>query len=157
MRILFLGLMLVLTPLMAFASAKPSQEEVKKVVDYYFHGKGMGPVLLDAKFCRDIQREGDEKSECAGDLSAQAIKKGESVYVWMAYMVPQGDEAQNIIVQFENGGVTRMVKNQQVTGQLRFRTWLKVTFDKVGPWKVKIVHDTGSSADPLGMIEATVE
>ncbi len=157
MRILLLGFMLVLTPLMAFASAQPSPEEAKKVVDYYFHGKGMGPVLLDTKLCKDIQREGDEKSECVGDITAQPIKKGESVYVWMAYMAPQGDEPQNIIVQFENGGVTRMVKNQQVTGQIRFRTWLKVTFDKTGPWKVKIVHDTGSSTAALGAIDVTVE
>lgn len=157
MRVLLFSLMLVLAPQLAFASAKPSHEEARKVVDYYFHGKGMGPVLLDAKICRDVQREGDEKNECADELTSQAIKKGESIYVWMAYMLPQGDEPQNIIVQFENGGVTRMVKNHQVTGQLRYRTWQKVTLDKVGAWKVKIVHDNGSSTDVLGTIEATVE
>ena len=157
MRVVILSLMLGLTPVLALADAKPAPEDVKRVLDYYYHGKGMGPVLLETKVCRDIQREGDEKSECAGDITSQAVKKGESVYFWMAYMVPSGDEPQNIIVQFENGGVTRMVKNLQVTGQLRYRTWLKVTFDKVGPWKVKIVHDTGSSADALGTRDVTVE
>lgn len=157
MRIIILGLMLALTPALALADAKPAPEDVKRVLDYYYHGKGMGPVLLETKVCREIQREGDEKSECAGDITAQTVKKGESIYLWMAYMVPLGDEPQNIIAQFENGGVTRMVKNLQVSGQLRNRTWLKITFDKVGPWKVKIVHDTGSSAIALGARDVTVE
>jgi hypothetical protein len=149
--------MLCLTPMLALADAKPTPEEAKRVLDYYYHGKGMGPVLLETKICHDIQREGDEKNECAGDITAEAVKKGDSVYMWMAYIVPSGDEPQNIIVQFENGGVTRMVKNLQITGQLRYRTWVKVTLDKVGPWKIKIVHDTGSSADPLGTRDVTVE
>lgn len=157
MRIIILSLMLGLTPVLALADTKPTPEEVKGVLDYYYHGKGMGPVLLETKVCREIQREGDEKYECAGDISTEAVKKGESVYLWMAYMVPLGDEPQNIIAQFENGGVTRMVKNLQVSGQLRNRTWLKITFDKVGPWKVKIVHDTGSSAVALGARDVTVE
>jgi hypothetical protein len=149
--------MLCLTPVVAFADTKPAPEEVKRVLDYYYHGKGLGPVLLESKVCRDVQREGDEKSECSGDITSQAVKKGEAVYLWMAYMTPLGDEPQNIIVQFENGGVTRIVKNLQVTGQLRYRTWLKVTFDKAGPWKVKIAHDTGASAVALGGRDVTVE
>lgn len=157
MRIIILSLMLALTPALALADAKPAPEDVKRVLDYYYHGKGMGPVLLETKICREIQREGDEKSECAGDITAQTVKKGESIYLWMAFMVPLGDEPQNIIAQFENGGVTRMVKNLQVSGQLRNRTWLKITLDKVGPWKVKIVHDTGSSAIALGARDVTVE
>lgn len=157
MRVVLLSLMLCLIPVAAFADAKPAAEDVKRVLEYYYHGKGMGPVLLETKVCREIQREGDEKGECAGDLGAQTIKKGEAVYLWMAYMSPLGDEPQNIIVQFENGGVTRIVKNLQVTGQLRYRTWLKITFDKVGPWKVKIAHDTGSNAVALGARDVTVE
>jgi hypothetical protein len=157
MRYVLLGLMLCLTPVWAWADAKPTPEEAKRVLDFYYHGKGLGPVLLESKVCRDIQREGDEKGECAGDLSAQTIKKGETVYLWMAYMVPSGDEAQNIIVQFENGGVTRSVKNLQVSGQLRYRTWVKAPLDKVGPWKVKIIHDDGANTVPLGSRDITVE
>jgi hypothetical protein len=75
----------------------------------------------------------------------------------MAFMAPNGEEAQNIIVQFELGGVTRAVKNVSVAGGLRGRTWLKYTFDKAGAWKIKIVHDTGSSTDLLGTRDVTVE
>lgn len=158
MRAIILGLLLVLTPALALASdAKPTPEEVKKVLDFYYHGKGMGTVLIESKVCRDVQREGDEKSECAGDITGQTVKKGDSVYLWMAFMSPNGEEAQNVIVQFEVNGVTRSVKNVQVVGQLRHRTWLKTTFDKVGTWKIKFVHDTGSSAVELGTREVTVE
>lgn len=157
MRVVLLSLLLCLTPVVAFADAKPAAEEVKRVLDYYYHGKGLGPVLLETKVCREIQREGDEKGECAGDISTQAIKKGEAIYLWMAYMAPLGDEPQNIIVQFENGGVTRIVKNVQITGQLRYRTWLKVTLDKVGAWKAKVAHDTGSTAVALGGRDMNVE
>lgn len=157
MRVIILALMLGMTPVLALADAKPAPEDVKRVLEYYYHGKGLGPVLLESKLCREIQREGDEKNECAGDITAQAVKKGESVYLWMAYMSPLGEEPQSVIVQFENGGVTRMVKDLKISGQLRNRVWLKITLDKVGPWKIKIVHDTGSSAVALGTRDVTVE
>jgi hypothetical protein len=156
-RLMALGLALGLAPVLAAAADKPSPEEVKKVLDYYYHGKGLGPVLIDTKICRDIQREGDEKNECAGDVTGQPVKKGDSVYVWMAFMAPNGEEAQNIIVQYELNGVTRSVKNVTVAGSLRGRNWLKFTPDKVGAWKIKIVHDTGSSAIQLGTRDLNVE
>src|SRR5512138_2870831 len=56
MRPIVLGLMLGLTPLAALAADKPTAEEAKKVLDFYYHGKGMGAVLVDTKVCRDIQR-----------------------------------------------------------------------------------------------------
>lgn len=157
-RAIILGLMLGAAPVLAQAGdGRPSPEEAKKVLDYYYHGKGMGPVLLETKVCRDVQREGDEKNECAGDLAGQSVKKGDSAYVWMAFMAPNGEEAQTVMVQFELNGVTRSVKNVQVAGQLRGRTWLKYTFDKVGTWKIKMVRDTGSGADELGTRDVTVE
>jgi hypothetical protein len=151
----FLALSLI--PVIALADGKPTPQEVKKVLDYYYRGKGLGPVLSEVRVCRDIQREGDEKNECAGEFGSEPVKKGDSVYLWMAFMVPTGDEAQNIIVQFDNGGVTRMVKNLQASGSLRYRTWLKLTFDKTGPWNVKIVHDKGDGTDVLGTQDIVVE
>lgn len=156
-KALVVAFLATLVPFAANAAGKPTPSEVKKVLDYYYTGKGIGPVLADLKFCRDIEREGDQKNECAGEIGAGPVAKGDSVYVWMAYMVPSGEEAQNIIAQFDNGGITRMVKNLQVTGSLRFRTWLKVTLDKAGPWKVSIVHDKGDGTDMLGGGELTVD
>lgn len=138
-------------------NAKPAPEEVNRVLHYYFHGKGMGPVLMESKLCRDIKRDGEDKNECAGDITTQVIKKGESVYLWMAYMVPSGEDTQNIVVLLEKGGVTRSVESLQVSSQLRNRAWLKVSFDNVGPWKLKVVRDTGAGAESLGTLDVAVK
>lgn len=140
----------------AVLAAKPTSEEAKKVLDFYFNGQGLGVVLADSKLCRDIEREGDQKNECAGELDS-AITKGESVYVWMNFMVPNGEEKQNVIVQFENNNVTRMVKNIEVRGGLRFRTWRKVIFEKLGNWEIKIIHDKGDGTELLGTKTVVVE
>lgn len=170
MRVIILSLMLSLIPVLAQAKAKPAPddaklaqgtkptpEDVKRVLNYYFHGKGMGPVLIEAKICQDIIAESEDKNECGGDITTQAIKKGESVYLWMAYMVPSGDETQNIVVLFEKGGVMRKVENLQVSSQLRNRSWIKVSFDAVGPWLLKVVRDTGSGPETLGTLDVTVK
>lgn len=142
----------------AFAAEIPTSQEVKKVLDFYYDGKGLGVVLIESRMCRDIEREGDQKNECSGQIAAEeAISKGEAVYLWMSYMVPSGDEKQNIIVQFDNGGVTRSVKNMEVSGSLRFRTWRKVVFDRTGQWTAKIVHDKQEGAVELGQITFNVQ
>lgn len=150
---------LMSTFLMASAQAVelPTTQEVKKVLDFYYNGQGMGVVLIDAKLCRDVHREGDEKNECAGDVTSEAITKGDTVNLWMSFMVPMGDEKQKILVQFDQGGVTRSVKNMTVTGSLRYRTWRKVTLDRVGVWNIKIVHDRDEGAAVLGEVSATVQ
>jgi hypothetical protein len=140
------------------AAELPTSDEVKKVLDFYYHGQGLGVVLVESKFCRDIQREGDEKNECSGEITAaEPLNKGDEVYLWMAYMVPTGDEKQKIIVQFDNGGVTRMVRNLEISGSLRYRTWRKVVFDRTGQWTAKIVHDQESGAKELGQISVNVQ
>ncbi|HEY6095011.1 MAG TPA: hypothetical protein VIU93_08670 [Gallionellaceae bacterium] len=141
----------------AAGDLKPAPDEVRRVLNYYFHGKGQGPVLMEAKLCRDIKRDGEDKNECAGDVPLQALKKGESVYLWMAYMVPSGEETQNIVVLFEKGGVTRMVESLQVSSQLRNRSWLKMSLDKPGPWKLRVVRDTGAGSEALGTIDVAVK
>lgn len=171
MRVIILGLMLSLLPVLAQgrnkpgpeeaklaqANAKPAPEEVRRVLRYYMHGKDLGPVLIEAKLCRNIIADGEDKNECGGDLTAQPIAKGEQVYLWMAYMVPEGEEPQNIVVYFEKGGLARKVETLQVSSQLRNRTWLKTSFDASGPWKLRVVRDTGSGGDDLGTVEITVK
>ena len=150
-----LATLVLLLPTIAGA-AKPTSEEAKKVIDFYFNGRGEGVVLTDSKICRDIERDGDLKNECSGELSG-AIPKGESVYVWMNFMIPNGDEKQNIIVQFDNNNVTRMVKNLEISSGLRFRSWRKVIFDKTGNWDIKIIHDKGDGTEVLSSTTVTVE
>jgi hypothetical protein len=136
--------------------ARPTSDEVKRVLNYYLQGKGMGPVLIEAKICRDIIAAGKDENECGGDITTHVIKKGESWYLWMAFMVPSGEDTQNIVIMFEKGGVPRKVENLQVSSQLRNRSWIKVTWDTPGSWQLKIARDTGSSAEFLGTLDVTV-
>jgi hypothetical protein len=138
-------------------TAKPSPDDVKRVLDYYLHGKGMSPVLIEAKICQDIVAEGENKNECGGDITAQAIKKGAAVYLWMAYMVPLGEDTQNIVVLFEKGGVTHKVEKLQVSAQLHNRSWIKVSFDTGGPWQLRVVRDTGAGPESLGTLDVSVK
>src|SRR5437660_6455532 len=87
----------LLAPLAAFAdapaaAAAPSPEAVKSVWEFFEHGKGQGPILGDAKLCTEVGKSGDTKSECTTEVPADGVKAGTLVYVWQAYMVPQGDE-----------------------------------------------------------------
>ncbi len=134
-------------------SGKPAPDEVKRVLNYYLHGKGGGPVLMETKLCQDITASGENKNECDGDVTMQPVKKGQSVYLWMAYMVPFGDDTQNVVVQFDKGGVTRKVESLQVSSQLRNRSWIKVSFESAGQWQLRIMRDTGEGAEPLGTLD----
>lgn len=184
MRVIILSLMLSLTPVLAQAETKlapndpkqaeampmpaseaaakpgpedkPAPEEVKRVLNYYLHGK-MGPVLMETKLCRDIKQQGEDKNECAGDVTAQPLKKGEPVFLWMAYMVPAGEDTQNIVVLFDKGGVTRKVESLQVSSQLRNRSWLKISLDTIGPWKLRVLRDTGAGSESLGTLDVAVK
>jgi len=153
MRAIVLGLMVSLAPVAMAEDGRPSPEEAKKVAEYFYHGKGKAPVLMETKVCRDVQKEGDEKFECSGDVTGKPVKKGQAAYVWMAYMAPDGAETQNVTVAFELNGAARITKNAKFDGLLRGRTWLKYTFDKPGTWKVKIAL----GAEELGTREITVE
>ncbi|HKB59397.1 MAG TPA: hypothetical protein VKC56_05045 [Gallionellaceae bacterium] len=156
-RTFIMAAALGLFPALALAADKPTADEAKKVIDYYYHGKGLSPVLVETRICHDIQHDGDDKNECAGDVTGQPIKKGDSDYVWMAFMAPNGSDAQPVIVQLELNGAVRWVRNISVSGGLRTRTWLKHTFDKPGAWKLKISLDTGTSVTPLGTMDLNVQ
>jgi hypothetical protein len=156
-RIAVLGMALGFAPVLAHADDKPTPDEARKVINYYYHGKGLTPVLTDLKVCHDIQRDGDEKNECSGDVTGQAVKKGDSDYFWMAFMAPTNSDAQNIIVQLSMNGTVRWVKNVSIGGGIRNRTWLKHTFNKAGSWKLNISVDNGNTTEQLGTMDINVE
>ena len=106
-RTIIMAAALGLFPALALAADKPTADEAKKVIDYYYHGKGLSPVLLETRICHDIQHDGDDKNECAGDVTGQPIKKGDSDYIWMAFMAPNGSDVQPVIVQLELNGAAR--------------------------------------------------
>lgn len=140
----------------AYAVDVPSSAEAKKVLDYYYKGQGQGVVLIESKLCAKIDKEGDNKNNCADSLSPTSLQTKQKLNLWMAFLVPNNDPAQNIIIQFEHNGIARMVKNVQVTGSVRYRTWRKVSFNKTGNWTVKIIHDKGDDVQVLETLNITV-
>lgn len=145
--------MLGLAPILAMAGDKPTPEEAKKVLEYIYNGKGQAPVLVEAKLCRDVPKDGDNKGNCVDEITGP-LKKGDVAYAWLLFMAPDGDEAKKATVQFEVGGATVATKNMSIPGQQRSRTWFKNTFNKPGTWKIKVMLDGG---EELGSRDITVQ
>ena len=142
--------------LSAFAAEVPTSAEAKKVLDYYYNGQGQGVVMIENKLCTEINKEGDNKNNCADTLSPSSLTVNQKLNLWMAFLVPNDDPAQNIIIQFEHNGIARMVKDVKVSGSIRYRTWRKVSFNKAGNWTVKIIHDKGDDVQLLDTLNIVV-
>ncbi len=149
---------LLLAALLSFAvHAKPSPEEVKRVVDYYHNGKDQGVVLADVKLCEAVSTEGELKNECQGELDPLALTVGEPVTVWMMFMVPSGMAQQDIMLQLNYQGMTRAVEKATVASSLRYRVWRKVTLDRPGEWTASIFHDSGQGQELLREMKMQVQ
>lgn len=115
-------------------SARPSAEAVQAFWSYYFHGKGQGPLLAEAKVCLEVGKEGAQKAECIRPAPA-AVKTGTPVYVWQAFVVPQGEGATTLSVQVKHNDVVRETKDLEVKGEsVRSRHWTFVRLPKPGLW-----------------------
>lgn len=149
---------LLLAALLSFAAhAKPSPEEVKRVVDYYQNGKDQGVVLADVKLCEAVPTEGELKNECQGERDPLALTVGEPVTVWMMFMVPSGMDQQDIMLQLNYQGLTRAVEKATVASSLRYRVWRKVTLDRPGEWTASIIHDSGQGLELLREMKMQVQ
>jgi len=124
----------------AAAMKVPSSEEAKAVVEYYLKGQGQGPVLLEARLCTEVAKSGEEKNECIAEVPAEGIKANSRVMLWQAYLVPQGDTVEDLMVQVKQGDIVRETKDVKVTGSLRNRTWPSVRLSKPGEWTVTILR-----------------
>lgn len=137
------------------ALAKPSSDEMKKVLDYYYNGEGQGAVLVEYKFCEDVLREGPNKNECSAELAASPAKD-QPVFLWMAYSLPKNESDRDILIQMNHNGITREVQSVQINGSLRYRTWKRIVFKKSGKWELKITQD-GDNGDMDVLADLQVE
>jgi len=125
----------------AVSVPKPTPEAVKSTWDFHYKGKGGGVVLADAKLCLEVAKDGDMKSECIKDLPPEGVKAGTSVLVWQAYLVPQGDTVEDIMIQLKQGDVVRETKDVKVTGlSIRTRTWNSMRIPKAGSWTITVMR-----------------
>ena len=134
-------------------ASPPTGAQVKAVMDFYYKGQGQPAVLADASLCKDIERKKKEtKYDCNEEFGASA-SKGDTVNVYMTFMVPRDDTA-DFMVQAALDGVVRSTKDVEVKGNFwRARTWKAFTLKKAGKWEFKILK----GADVLKTLTITAE
>jgi len=150
-----LGFLLICLPALAFAQDRPTPKEARKVIDYYYHGRGKGAILMDYKLCQEILEKGPEKYECKREITDGKIQKGQEVFLWLNFLVPAGDKAE-ILLQFKRKDKVRKVLPISPPGSPRYRTWKKIPTDKTGNWKVSIVQEMEDRDLNLGELEFSV-
>ena len=154
-KICLLGLLLICLPTLIFAQDKPTPKEARKVIDYYYNGKGKSAILMDYRLCIEIPEKGAEKYECKREITDGKIKKGQEVFLWMNFLVPAGDKAE-ILLQFKRKDRVRKVLPVSLSGSPRYRTWKKIPTDKTGNWKVSIIQEMDDEDLELGELEFSV-
>ena len=119
----------------------PSPEAVKQVWDYYYYGKGGGPILADVKLCLEIGKAGATKSDCVREMTqTDNFRKSQRLLLWQAYLMPQ-DEETEVEVQAKLGDTVRSTTPVKVKGSAaRQRTWTTVNMDKPGKWTITFLH-----------------
>ncbi len=137
------GAMLQAATLIALSlTAAPTGDQVKSVLDYFYMGQGQPAILADANLCQTNEKKVKErKFDCTTAFGTSA-KKGETVNVYLTFLVPKGDEAE-FMVQSLHNGVVRSTKDVTVKGgSIRSRTWRAFTLKKAGKWEFKVLKGT---------------
>ncbi len=121
---------------------KPTPDAVKSTWDFFYKGKGGGPVLVDAKPCLEIGKTGDDKSECVKEVPPEGVKAGTLVHLWQAYLLPKDEVVEDLAVQVKLGDVVRETKDvAKLKGEgWRTRTWNGVKLAKPGTWTLSVVR-----------------
>ncbi|GMU00680.1 hypothetical protein KH5H1_48000 [Corallococcus caeni] len=119
----------------------PSADAVRDTWNYFYKGQGQGPVLVEAKLCTEVAKEGPNKFECTAEVGPEGIKAGTTVMLWQSYLVPQGDSIDDLTVQVKQGNTVRETKDVKVKGDgWRARQWTGVKLAKPGSWTVVVMR-----------------
>ncbi|WP_375756176.1 hypothetical protein [Corallococcus exercitus] len=119
----------------------PNADAVRDTWNYFYKGQGQGPVLVEAKLCTEVAKEGPNKYECTAEVGPEGVKAGTSVMLWQSYLVPQGDTIDDLTVQVKQGNTVRETKDVKVKGDgWRARQWTGVKLAKPGSWTVVVMR-----------------
>jgi hypothetical protein len=133
---------------------KPTPEGVRAFWNFYFNGKGQGLVLADAKLCLEVAKDGPQKSECVKEVPAEGVKPGTMVNVWQAYLVPSGDQIEDMSIQLKLGDQIRETKDVKINGSsIRWRSWNAFRIPKAGKWTLTIMR----GSETLKSLELTAK
>jgi len=140
----------------AAAQEKPTGDEARKVIDYYYQGKGGGAVLMDLQICEGIgKEEGGQKNECLNTIEPGKVQLGQELQLWMNFLVPIDDTA-DIIVTFSRKGKVRHTANVKLTSANRYRTWKRLPTERAGQWTISILQELADKDLDLGSLQYTV-
>ena len=137
------------------AQDKPTPAEARKVIEYYFNGKGQGAIPMDYKLCKKIAEQGEMKNECVAEIADNKVGKGEEAYLWMNFLVPAGEESK-ILVQYSRNDKVRNTSNISLGGATRYRTWKKVPTGTAGDWKIMMVQEMENGDLDIGQMSFSV-
>ena len=135
------------------SNAQPvlTPDAAKSFIDFYFNGQGQGAVLADLQICTEIV-----ENECSDPVSPLALEMGVRYNAWMMFVVPQGDEIDDIIVQFNHAGITRVTRELSIKGSIRYRTWRAFTPNRAGNWEIVVLQDAGTEVRTIKTTTVTV-
>ncbi len=121
---------------------KPDANAVKATWDYFYRGQTQGPILVEAKLCTDVAKDGANKFECTAEVdTAAGVKANTTVMLWQAYLVPQGDTYEDLLVQVKQGATVRETKDVKIKGEgWRSRQWTGVNLNKPGSWTISVMR-----------------
>ena len=140
----------------AWGQDKPTADEARKVIDYYYNGKGQGAVLMDLKICGGIgQQEGVDKNECLNKVDPARIQTDQELFLWMNFLIPLDDTA-DVIVAFSRSGKVRRTSSIKLTTATRYRTWKRIPTDKAGQWSISFLQELADKDLDLGGLQYTV-
>ena len=134
-------------------AAKPSSEEIQKVNQYY--ATGADPILVEKKTCTTVAEDGDNKNNCEDE--AYTLVKGKDYLLWMNWFVPAGKKNTKLLVQFNQGGITRRTAQFSVSSSMRYRVWRTFRPSKSGTWEIKILDDSGEHVKEVSSFNLKVE
>jgi hypothetical protein len=119
--------------------AQPAPDQVKAVWDHFYKGQGKGPVLAEAVLCKTVEQKAkDTKFDCTEQFGETA-QKGDTINVWVAFLVPKDEKIETVTVQAFLDGQVRETKDLTLKGEsMRTRTWTAFTLKKAGKWEFKI-------------------
>lgn len=133
------------------AQTKPSAETAKSFLDFFYKGQGKGVILADMKVCPDVV-----EAECTETLDPSLLLVGMKYKIWMAFVVPNGDEVDTLSLQFSKDGETIFTRDMSVKGSIRYRTWRSFNPNTPGIWTVKALDNREVELEELGKLSLVV-
>lgn len=123
----------LLLALNSAAAAAPTAKMIKEVVDYYYNGQAAGPILTEAKLCKAVK-----DYECTEAIDPAKVKKGQTINVWMRFLVPKGASYDDILVEYKYDGIPRRLTPHAIESSIRYRLVDKNSLDKAGKWTISV-------------------